>query len=571
MSNMAKENCSSTLEQKSCDGRLSISGEFGFVSIIILVVLIVSSLPYIYGYLSSPPDKEFMGILMNVPDHWQYFSWMRELSISPLSADKLTPEPNNPVFFNLLWWMLGRSETFLGVGPIGMYQLLRVVSTVLFLLLIYHFCKRFFQDVWSRRLAFLVATFASGFGWFWVVIKYSFIKGDILFPFDVYTAEGNTFLGVMGHPHFIAAALYIYVFDLFLLGDEKKQYRYAVAAGLVAQFLGWQHAYDLISVYGVIGIYIILRFIRDRKFPKQVFYGAMILGLISWWPALYSVLLTSLDPLWKEVLKQFANAGAYTPNLLHLPILMGPAFLFALITFLVSKPYQLKGVDDKNLFIRGWFFITFFLIYLPVDYRIHLLNGWQVPIAILAVQGFVRYGFPWCIRLVGKIQTSSKRIDYPDSVIKTWLTILIIVVIIPTNLYLLAWRFVDLERHDYPYYLYKDEVKAISWLEKNVGSDDVVFSTLTIGQYIPALTGAYTFVGHWAQTVDYFGKELIVDEFYSTVMNDNERKDLLKRFSIDFVFYGPAERQVGDYPISDLKYLEKVYSSGQVDIFRVVE
>ena len=141
-----------------------------------------------------------------------------------------------------------------------------------------------------------------------VVIKY-LTGNELIFPLDVYIAEGNTFLGILGYPHFITAALYIFIFDLVLRGQRKGQLRYAVWAGLVALFLGWQHAYDLVSIYAVLLAYAAFLLLRDKKLPVYIIWSGLIIGFISVWPALYSVLLTSMDPIWKEVLKQFANAG----------------------------------------------------------------------------------------------------------------------------------------------------------------------------------------------------------------------------------------------------------------------
>jgi hypothetical protein len=109
----------------------------------ILFVLLITTTPYLFAYFTTPPEKQYMGIMVNIPDHMQYASWMRELSTAHLSANKLTPEPNEPVFFNLLWWGMGRLQRFTGGGFAGMFQLLRVVSTTLFLLLAYHICARF--------------------------------------------------------------------------------------------------------------------------------------------------------------------------------------------------------------------------------------------------------------------------------------------------------------------------------------------------------------------------------------------------------------------------------------------
>ncbi len=98
------------------------------------------------------------------------------------------------------------------------------------------------------------------------------------------------------------------------------------------------------------------------------------MGLISWWPRCYSALLTTLDPTWKQVLAQFANAGVYSPNLLHLPILLGLAFLLAVYTVIRDNPLKLARYKDNDLFLLAWFLVSFLLIYLPVDYQIHMLK-----------------------------------------------------------------------------------------------------------------------------------------------------------------------------------------------------
>jgi hypothetical protein len=540
------------------------ASEWRFVIITTVIVLLVTSLPYLYAHFSAPPDKQFMGIMLDVPDHGQYFSWMRELTNAHLSANKMTPEPNSPVFFNLLWWGMGRLGRLLGWNYAGMFQLLRVVAGALFLLLAYRVCAWFLADRLMRRVAFLVIVFTSGIGWVLIALKYIWHLNDPPLPLLVYIAEGNTFLGILGYPHFIGAALYILVFDLVLRGQTKEQLRYAIAAGVVALFLGWQHAYDLVLVYGVLASYIALMALRDRRLSPFLIKSTFIIGIISWWPALYSVLLTTLDPLWEEVLAQFANAGVYTPNPLQLPILFGPIFLLAIFTIIKSVPLGLKGQNNNDLFVKTWFLANFLLIYIPTDYQIHMLNGWQVPMAILATQGLFRYVIPWVERTA-----SHRQWTWSKAGIRRAVVVVLILGIIPTNVYLYLWRFVDLARHDYPYYLHKDEITALAWLEENAEENDVTLSSLTIGQYVPALTGTRAFLAHWAQTVDFYGKEEMVNEFFAAEIDEARRQEILQQYSVDYVFYGPAEQRLGSHNLDASSYLRQVYTSPFVEIYAV--
>lgn len=538
--------------------------EVGFVSMVIVLVLVVTSIPYLFAFLSTPPGKTYMGIMLDVPDHAQYFSWMRELTHANLAANKMTPEANRPLFFNLLWWGMGRLGKLFGLGYAAMFQVLRVVSTVVFLILAYRLCRFFLNEDLHRRTAFLLITFTSGLGWVWVVVKY-LNGGDLLYPLDVYVAESNTFLGMLGYPHFIAALWYIFVFELVLRGQARGQLRYAVGAGLFAQFLGWQHAYDLVSIYGVLFAYAVLLTLRDRRLPKYLITSGLIIGLLSVWPALYSVALTSLDPIWKEVLRQFANAGVYTPNLLHLPILLGAGFLLALYTVLRENPLKLKGLSDPDLFLRGWFWVSFLLVYLPVDYQIHLLNGWQVPFSILATTGLFRYVVPWLEKVLAQRRRGVK-ID--PGRISRWAAAALIALVLPTNLYLWAWRFIDLNRHTYPYYLYNEELAALHWLEQNTRAEDVVLSSLTIGQYVPALTGAHAFLAHWAQTVDFYTRSRQVEQFFAGKLSPAEQRSVFESASVDYIFWGPAEREVGQVPPGG-EGLIIVYENPLVTIFEV--
>ncbi|NMC54489.1 MAG: hypothetical protein GYA48_12725 [Chloroflexi bacterium] len=533
-----------------------------FVALAALLAIAITALPYLYAENFAPESKVFMGIMLDVPDHAQYFSWMRDFEQQFLVENKLTPEVNAPVFFNLLWWSLGRLNSLFQFGYSGAIQILRVLGGFGFMAVSYYCASTYFSDPFKRKLSFLVITFGSGLGWIWVIDKYLSGLADIRFPFDVFIAEGNTFLGLLGYPHFLAAALYVTVFWFFLQAWQQKKLGFAVWGGLLGQFWGWQHAYDLWIIYAVMGAFFLLLWLRDRKFPIFLFKIIVIVGFLSFPPGLYSFLLTALDPLWNRILDQFANAGVFTPSPPHLLILMGIPLILALLQVLLGRMYDLKGKSDYQLFILGWFLISFVLIYLPVDYQIHMLNGWQIPIGILAVEFWVEKAAPWLVRKL-RVGNNFSQIRFQ------WIaSFILIAAVIPTNIYLLLWRFIDLRRFDYPYFLERAEVDALSWLEENTQEDDVVISSLTIGQYIPAWSGNKAFLAHWAQTVDYFEKEEFVKHLYQGNPLTLSQKAYLDLFSVDYVFLGPAEASMGGLDASATPELREVFQQGAVRIYQ---
>jgi hypothetical protein len=555
-------------EQTASNQTLAASrGEWRFVVIVTLAVLALTTLPYLFATLTGPSDQQFMGFMLDVPDHGQYLSWYKGFQTSLLVPNKLTSEPNKAVFFNLLWFVLGRVGALTGWDYALIYQLFRWVAGALFMSVLYLFCRQTMKDPRWRLTAFSLVSLGGGLGWIWVVLKYTFSGGELLYPLDVYVAEGNSFLCILGYPHFaIAAALIVTVFGLLLAGARRGQLRYAVAAAVVALILGWQHAYDILILYSVPGIYALFLTLWQRRLPPYWTPALIVLGAVSVWPALYSVWLTKSDPLWEAVLEQFANAGVFTPDPFHLLILMGLPLVAALATFAIHLRRRETGAkddllpQDAELFVSIWFVTGFFLNYVPTDFQIHMLNSWQVPVGLLATWGLYRYLLPALAkRRLGRSQSR-------------WISLapaLFVLLTLPVNLYIWTWRYVELDRHDYPFYLHQDEVAALHWLDEHTDPDQVVLSSLTVGQYVPGVAGNTAFLAHWAQTVDFYTKEALVAEFFAADSSDETRRQILREHDLAYIFYGPAERALGEFDPSQADYLEIAFTLPSVTLLRV--
>lgn len=539
--------------------------EWLFVAVVTLILLALTTLPYLFAWLTAPADKEFTGFIINTSDHAQYLSWYKGFQTENLIDNKQTSEENPKIFFNLLWWVLARFGRLTGLHHSVVYQIFRWLAGALFLFALYGFATLFYTTIFQRRLAFLVVALGSGMGWVLVVLKYILHQPDVMFPLDVYVSEGNSLLCILGYPHFAeAAGLILAILGLLLVGETRRQWRYPVTAGLVALFLGWQHAYDLFIVWIVPMAYGAVLFIKSRRWPSYWFWGMLIVGLISWPPALYSVLLTRLNPIWEEVLAQFSNAGVYTPNIFHMLILMGIPLWMAIATWLWwawsgVKRKDTIGIEGRNLFLMVWFVVGWALTYIPTDFQIHMISSWQVVVGLLAVSGFCLYALPW----LEQHWPLARKAIVP--------AMALIIVVTLTNVYLFAWRFIDLKRYTYPYYLYHDEVAAMHWLETNVPEETVILSSYDVGRYIPGISGRVGFLSHWAQTVDFLNKRELVTGWYDSQGTPKERQEFLDHYQIDYIFYGPAERALGTYDPQGENSLQEAYHSPLVNIYAVVK
>lgn len=529
-----------------------------WVAGITIAMMLVTSLPYLYGYLSAPAEMQFMGIAWGTPDTTQYFTWMRSFSQSVLIGNRMTPEPTEPVFFNLLWWLLGQIEVVTGWGPAAVYQLFRLATLATFVPLSYWFCRLFLLDARQRWTAFLVLLTGAGLGWVLVVGKY--ILGKLYWPFDVYIVEPNSFLSLMAFPHFSNAAIFIVIILVFILfAFEQRRFRYVVVAGMVGLILGFVHGYDLLLIYAVLGAYALAIALRDRQWREAIIYTAVV-GVISCPGVLYSIYITTAFSSWREVLAQFVNAGAWTPAPPHLLILLGLPGILALGTLITHRP--IVPSDNRSLFIKVWFVVHCFVIYLPVNYQIHYLNGWQFPIAILASRGLFEKIGPWVRKRLRSVSVQPLRFSVA-------LATLFVVASVPTNLYLFAWRFYDLSRHTHPYYLYRDEVAALQWLNQNSAPGDVVLSTMDIGQYIPVYTYNRSFIAHWAMTLNFFQKRDAATAFYDSAWPEAERQRLLMTYNVGYVLWGEAELASGTLDPRTLPYLTESFSAPRAKLYRV--
>lgn len=540
----------------------AVLADWKFLGGAIAIVLGVTSLPYLYGAVTSPSDREFIGLIYNVADIGQYFAWMRAFQSGFLISDTLTPEPNPPAFFNLIFWLLGRLALYSGLELPSVFQLFRLFSGCAFGIAVYYLCTIVLEGLWQRRIALIVILFGSGFSAFFVALNK---VGVPIYFGSKYVAEGNSLFTIMAFPLLtFAMVLVSLVFAWMLRSYQEGDIKFAFAAGLAALVLGLSHGYDLILVLSVLAAFTLVVFFRDgvaRHWLKSV----SVVAIMSAVPSFYLLQLTRANPVWNEVLRQFSNAGVYSPNPLELALLLGAPFMIAIVTFDGLLPLNPRPAGE--LFIKVWFIVNFFLIYLPVDYQIHFINGFQIPISILATLGVFRFLLP---HITSWTRALSERHLHPSPTILTgMLAAFLLFLVLPTNIYLVGWRVFDMQRHEPPYFLFRDEFAGMAWLRENARSQDVVLSSLQTGQYIPGFTGERAYLAHWANTLDYFRKRDSVGRFFDPAVSDAERRALIETFHVTYVYWGEGERTLGSWDPARASWLKPVWSSRNVTLFAV--
>jgi hypothetical protein len=111
--------------------------------------------------------------------------------------------------------------------------------------------------------------------------------------------------------------------------------------------------------------------------------------------------------------------------------------------------------------------------------------------------------------------------------------------------------------------------EAISWLGQHSAPHDVILSSYQVGNVIPARIGRRVVWGHWDETAFFDQKKSDVTVFFDGGTPDAKRQDILERYSVDYLFYGPTEQAMGDFDPMSVPYLKPSFSTAGVTVYQV--
>jgi hypothetical protein len=524
--------------------------------VLALCLFALCSLPYVYAWATVPADRVYTGLAFDVPDHAQYWSWVTASQHGLFISDTMTPEPNDPLFINPMMWVLGQIKSRCALSFPALFQVWRAGATLLLVVSLLWSMSVLVVDRQRRRAAVCVALFGGGLGWLLVVAKQLRGLQDAPFPMDIYTVEPNTFFAVLAYPYLAIAQALV----LLALAGAWRAHRdggvagFAVAVG-ASLALSLSHAYDLITVYGVLGATWLLLLIRSRRVPRRLTLVGLAIALLSGPIAIYYRALTANDPLWREVLAQYVNAGVWTPPHIHLVVLMGVPLLIAVIG--VGALFR----DESSQMVAVWAVLGPVLAYLPFVFQVKLLTAWQFPLAIAAAHVWYDRVVPRMARGIAPLVGNQRTVEI--------LSLLVLVALVaPTNLYLLAWRISELRRHDVPYFLHRDEKASLDWLASHSTPHDVALAPLQVGQFVPNYGGTRTVLAHWAMTTHYFERRGAVERFFRPETPRQERVALLDRECVTLVIRPAGAPQETYDPASSPDLFVPAFIRGQSGVFR---
>ncbi len=545
--------------------QLSKKLDLRFIIISFILFFTISSIPYLYGYLSTPPGIKFNGLIgWDVPGTYMYFMWEKQAEQgNNLLADRLTPEKHDPFYFNGEWWLMGRFLRYTGLSLESGFHVERALTVFFAFCVLYYFLTCFFENLFERRAVFIWILFTSGFGWlFYLIARYA----GYSWPIRIWDIEGVNLFGYLANkPHFIRSLALICLSYTFLLkGEIKDRGIYFFLAGVVILAQGIIRPYDLPTAFLLLALFPVLLAIREGRLSRTRTIHYFIATLTAL-PILIYYLLLDRNFVLKDVFKG-VDFPAFTP--IEFIIWLGFPFLIAALGF--DGPRNFRNWRRPRLFLYLWFLIVLMLIYAYplIPWGMESAGLCYIVSPILAGLFLFSELLPQWLngrtahRLAGVLHLSK------ESMRKS-IIVALIVLSFPSNIILMHKIYRDLAQHSRPYYIPTAVADAFTWLSQHSKSQDVVMSHPENGYHLPVDAGVKAFLGHGHFTIHYQEKVAMLKRFFDDKESEAYRRGLLKDYGITYLFYGEMERQIGGFDPFKAAYLKPVFRNSLVTIFQV--
>lgn len=538
-------------------------GELRPVVIVALLVVALSSLPYIIGFLATPPDRVFSGFVLDAVDSNTYLAKMHQGAQGHWKAVLLhTPEDHPALILYIFYLALGHLAAWLNVPLILVYHAARVVCGLVLLVGLYVFLALFLRSRRARWVAYLLAATGSGVGWLIILIAGNPTLGGVS-PLDFWLMEAYVFFTLLLFPQSaLAMALLLGVLGgmakYFAWERAWRPWSFALGCGLALVVL---NPYVLVVAGVVLGAYWVAVWIIRRRPPWREALALAALGIPLAPPMAYYALQFNSHPVWRSFLAQ---------DIVPSPAVWYYAAGYGLV-FLLALPGTWEVIrrrGERQLLLVAWPVAILLASYLPYSGQRRMIFGTIIPLAALAAIGLVEVVTPWIRRsqLAGSLAARGYSRERLGGLIIT----LSIALSTPSNLLLVAGASLSAASGAAEVTQPAPVEAAIAWLGEHSGPDDVILSSYAVGNVVPARIGRRVVWGHWDETAFFDEKKAQVAAFFDASTADVDRQAILRRYGVDYLIYGPAESELGGFDVMSVTFLAPVFEVGDVIIYKVL-
>jgi hypothetical protein len=539
--------------------------EWRLISIVWFVLSILSLIPFLFtlphlyqGYYLTGVHSIAYGD-MNV-----YLSYIRQVFDGRYLFETLfTATTADLLMFRPDWLLIGLFGKLFALSPLVTFHVARILLSGFLLVVLYIFLKYVLTEIPKSKFVFLLFSFTTGIGlWLILPIQLSFTDyaQTLFWPIDLWVPEAFIFLSIINSPHFIFSwlllilgyLLYWFVIDITLI--TKKRFYYAIYLGLVLGILFLTHPFHVLPVVSILLLHFLYICWKNKKFEFKIFYHLVIAGAISFFGIFYHLFYLGND--WLTAVKVWQN-DTPTPNFLMIMagFILLPLAILEFYNWIANK----KNFDDKKVFIIIFFVVQLILIYLPFPWQRRMLQGWQLPILILAGS--------WLWKRWSKFILKK---DFFFSYKFIVIILLSLFILLPTSFYNIVRDGYYYAVKDSPFYYTASYYEGLKNLRLLTDSQSRILSHPSSGNYIVGITGRHVLVGHGVESA-YMDAFVPLLELFFKDNNQPDKKILrLKEWGITHIFYSSYEKELGVFDPSLMDYLKMEYTNDEVQIYKVI-
>jgi hypothetical protein len=536
--------------------------ELARASVIALLVVGVSSVPYLVGYLSAAPGTVFGGFVVDLDDCASHLAKMQQGMWDGWTYRILfTPEDHPGATLNTFYVGLGKLSSGLGLSLLQTYQLARLACGFGLLLTAYLFIASFVEGRQKRLIAFLLVCLSSGLGWLVLLSGSPTLAG--LSPIDFWLMEGYTFFTIFTFPHMAAAVALLLLFFLLALGYLGTP-RIALLLSSVVTLLALCviQPFMALPVDAALAAYWVLLVWARKKVPWREALALCTWGLAPLPLVIYYLRAFAIDPVFRS---WSAQNILLSPPLIHLALGYGIVLALAILAAI----FVIRQRDERRLFLVAWVTIGLLLMYAPFKLQRRMVEGLHVPLCVLATVGLVDSVAPAALRSRWMERISQWR-GYEAEGLRRFLVFSAIAATLPSTLFLVADSSVRALDSGSALFYTTGEIEATDWLKYNTLRTDTVLASYEMGRLIPARAGNRVFMGHFIETVEVDRKKELAATFFQLQTSHCFRRELLEEYNVSYVFHGPAETRMGGFDPSEATYLSLSYRNDEVRVYRVL-
>ena len=199
-----------------------------------LIIIIISTIPYLLGFLLQGENWRFTGFFFGVEDGNSYIAKMLSGANGAwLFETPYTAYPQSGVLAFLPYILLGKLSSPPGQHEqlVALYQLFRWGSILLLVSAVYDFCSVFIREKKNLHLSTLIALLGGGLGFLVLLgVQWGGYQG---LPLELYSPESFGLLSIFGLPHLAAArAFLLWGLTIYLKWtSDKSVWRTALKIG----------------------------------------------------------------------------------------------------------------------------------------------------------------------------------------------------------------------------------------------------------------------------------------------------------------------------------------------------